>query len=173
MTRFWLTTFEVTRDNEQPVSAAATILPSNVLYVAVEVLRDRDRDEWAVLVSSVDNPQTPTSLSCLIGFANTAKACNVWLDRGFMLLDATIGLDADVNDLLRVMSSVFRALGSMEYDTQVIAIQGLGFDGRLPAGSAATLNASYQQNVQSPDAARPDEFIRKRAITWTPTWAIG
>ena len=42
----------------------------------------------AVLLSSVADPNKPEALSCHVGFTNGAKACNVWLDRGFPLVDA-------------------------------------------------------------------------------------
>src|SRR5712691_5181656 len=87
-TQFWLATFDLSSPPDH--SLIGPILTPGTSSLAIEVLHNANEDEWAVLFSSVDDPMEPKRLKCMIGFTNAAKACNVWLDRGFPLVDAAI-----------------------------------------------------------------------------------
>ncbi len=170
MTRFWLATFVI----EAPAdpSIAGPIVAAGTQDVAIEVLREND--DWAVLFSSVTGAQDPSSmaLTCLIGFTNVAKACNVWLDRGFPLIDAAIEWTGQ--GALKIRAPFFSEKPVMHYDTQLLQLSGIDFG---PATAVATeprpaagraLGASYRQHLLAPDGAQPDVFVTRAAVTWTP-----
>ena len=69
---------------------------------------------YGVLFSTVDDTANPSALTCCIGFSNAAKACNVWHDRGFPLVDAAISEDKGRN-VLQVVSSFFRDSQQLQY----------------------------------------------------------
>jgi hypothetical protein len=165
MAQFWLATFD--NDNASADdSIAAPMLPPGTSHFAIEVLREGD--EWAVLFSSIDDPRTPGVLTCHLGFANGAKACNVWLDRGFPLVDATIAMDAA--GVLSVVSPFFSRGSLMQYETQLLALSGIavGSAAAAPRKTPGSLAPSYRQQLQAPDAAQPDLFVTKQSVTWTP-----
>ena len=164
MTRFWLATF--VNDPAKDDSIVGPLVAAGTEYFAIEVLRENG--EWAVLFSSVDNPNQPTSLRCLIGFTNAAKACNVWLDRGFPLLDATIDWKEGV---LTIVAPLFREQPVMHYDTQLLALSGIDLgpeSASVRLARTATLDVSYQQQLLAPDGAQPDVYVTKEAVTWSP-----
>jgi hypothetical protein len=166
MTRFWLATFAVDIATES--SAVGPILNAGSPNLAMEVLRDKD--EWAVLFSSVDNLSKPTWLTCLIGFTNMAKPCNVWLDRGFPLVDAIFTHNKNG---LSVVSPLFQSGQVMHYETELFALSGINFDAPLPARSSTdkkeTLKPTYRQHLQTPDGAQPDVLVAREPVTWAPT----
>jgi hypothetical protein len=157
MTRFWLATFEVAG----PAADSAGVSGSGdaASQLALDILNNGD--EWAVLFSIVDNVLEPAELRCFIGFTNAAKACNVWHDRGFPLVDAKIGRDGDV---LRISSPCFRQEPAMQYESEILAISGIDFESS--GVSAADFTTSYCQELRAPDAAQPDTVMAREGIVW-------
>src|SRR5262249_20442878 len=135
--------------------------------LAIEVLHDPNEDEWAVLFSSVDDPTQPTCLKCEIGFTNAAKACNVWLDRGFPLIDAAITWNGTT---LTIVSPFFvEGASVMRYETPLLALSGIEFgQAGLETWSYGALNTPYEQFLQSPDGAQPDVLTTRMPVTWSP-----
>jgi hypothetical protein len=163
MTRFWLATLQL----DAPVgeTAVGSLLPPGTRNLAIEVLRDGD--EWAVLISSVDDPERPSRLTCHFGFVNGAKACNVWLDRGFPLIDADIRLAQP--GVLSIISPFFaRAQPVMQYEQQMLSIAGLELDPGSGQGPPVPLSPAYYQYLQAPDGAQPDQFVTRKPVTWLP-----
>jgi hypothetical protein len=167
MAQFWLATLAIADIKaEEPIKP---ILPIGTTTLAIEALRDGDG--WAVLFSSADDPKNPAVLTCHFGFANTAKACNVWLDRGFPLVDAAIDLDAAGK--LTIVSPFFGTATEMQYDAPILTIAGVTIP--PPASGAPSsqagpskLQPAYRQQVQTPDAAQPHQFMIGNPVTWTP-----
>jgi hypothetical protein len=161
MIRFWLATFELDVPLEEaigPIAAANRTL-------AIELLRDGD--DWAVLFSAADRPQQPATLTCVIGFANSAKACSVWLDRGFPLVDAAI---TETAGSLRVRSPFFAFdQTAMLYDRPLLTLSGVNLEPAASAGSGAALSVDYAQRLSAPDGAQPDLFVATRDVRWCPT----
>jgi hypothetical protein len=166
MTEFLLATFAA----QPPVgtTVAAPLTAALGPAIALEILRDGD--EWAVLVSSADDAKAPTRLTCLIGFANAAKSCSRWLDRGFPLVDATVTLDD--HRRLSVVAPFFAAPPRMEYEEQLLCITGV--PATLSPGQSAGAkdgvlgSLSYQQHQQTPDSSSADALVRRRSVRWTP-----
>jgi len=164
VTRFWFATFAVGAAG--PGSEAPPLLPTGTRHLAVEVLQDGD--EWAVLVSSTDHPENPQVLTCHLGFTNMAKACNVWLDRGFPLMDSLITMPAPGE--LRVASPFFGSQHVMQYEKLLLELSGVDLD--LPSAPPSTLPddgalaPSYHQHLQVPDSAQPNEFVAKEPVSW-------
>ena len=163
MTRFWLATFGLSAPVGETVPGS--LLPAGTGNLAIEVLRDGD--EWAMLISSVDNPLRPSMLTCHLGFVNGAKACNVWLDRGFPLVDADIRMTQP--GVLSIISPFFtREQPVMQYEQQMLSISGLELG---PAGAQvppAAFAPTYRQYLQAPDGAQPDQFVTRKPVTWLP-----
>jgi hypothetical protein len=166
MTQFLLATFAV-----QPLvstSGAAPLTATLGPVIALEILRDGD--EWAVLFSSADDAKAPTRLTCLIGFANVAKSCSHWLDRGFPLVDATVTLDD--HGRLSVVAPFFAPPPRMEYEEQLVCVTGV--PATLSSGQSAGAkdgalgSPSYVQQQQTPDSCSADALVRRRPVKWTP-----
>jgi hypothetical protein len=161
MAQFWLATFAI--DASADDQAGVPLLPAGTDNLAIEVLRDGE--EWAVLFSTVDNPKRPAAMTCHLGFANAAKACNVWLDRGFPLVDATIRMDN--SGVLSIVSPFFvHDQPVMRYEEQLLALSGIEFTAAKTQSSS--LAPSYHQHLQAPDTAQPDVFVTKKPVTWSP-----
>jgi hypothetical protein len=182
MARFWLATFELPSPQAAVNPVAAPILAAGGQYLAIEVLADDSgprgagapggapRSEYAVLFSTVDDPKQPTAFTCLIGFASGAKACSVWHDRGFPLVDAKIVPDPDSPGTIRVFSSFFEdspslRRESLQYESQLLAL--IGIESKRQAGGPEALKTVYRQVLGAPDGAQPDILIRRRAVSWT------
>jgi hypothetical protein len=148
MARFWLATFTTSESR----------------HFAIEVFAEPGRPEYGVLFSTVNDPKQPTELTCLMGFTNGAKACNVWRDRGIPLIDARI--ESDAADQLTVWSPFFGADPPMQYESPLFALTGIDFS--TPAGAPYPLQTLYRQTLEAPDAAQPERFIVRRGIDWTP-----
>jgi hypothetical protein len=164
MADFWLGTFDLI--NLTSGSILSSLFPSGTRSVGIELLRDGD--QYGVLFSTVDDPTNPSALTCCIGFSNAAKACNVWHDRGFPLVDAVISEDKGRN-VLQVVSSFFRDPQQLQYEELLLELGGIDFD--LPTSSTAyqaPLTASYHQDQLSPDRAQPDLLIARERVTWIP-----
>lgn len=164
MTRFWLATFDLQPATEEFVPGP--IVRAGAQYVAIEVLRDND--QWAVLFSSVEDPLAAPQLTCLIGFTNAAKACNLWLDRGFPLVDADIRWE-DSGEL-RVVAPLFSDEPVMHYETELLVMSGIDFgsttEGKRPPPEAPF--GVYRQQFVAPDGAQPDVFVSNADVQWTP-----
>jgi hypothetical protein len=106
MPRFWLATYMAPPSQAAHESPAAVLLAAGARYLAIEVLGDAETSEYAVLFSTVDDPKRPRALTCLIAFANGAKACSIWRDRGVPLVDARIVSDGA--GTISVFSPLFR-----------------------------------------------------------------
>jgi hypothetical protein len=162
MTRFWLSTFTV-----PPAPAAdapppsSPILAAGVRNLAIEVLAEPGQPGYAILFSKVDDPKQPKALTCLIGFTNAAKACNVWRDRGIPLIDATIV--SDDAGTLRVFSPFFGPEPAMQYEAPLFTLAGVRFE---PYGEEDTLETRYQQALEAPDGAQPEAYVVRRAVEW-------
>jgi hypothetical protein len=162
MPRFWLATFTVAPPaaDEGPAAILAPASPN----LAIEVLGDPGGPEYAVLLSTVDDPRHPRALTCLLGFTNAAKACNIWHDRGFPLVDARI--ERDKAGTIRVFSPYFGGEAPMRYDSLLLTMTGMAVES--PPGAEEALETRYDQVLAAPDAAQPDLLITRRATAWTP-----
>jgi hypothetical protein len=173
MARFWLATFEPKAGRPrrplppavQPFpSLAAPLVSSDDLALAVEVIEDKG--EYAVLFSVVDDPKTPTEFTCRIGFANGAKSCNVWTDRGFPLLDAAIERTKD--NVIAVHSPCFVGTNpAMQYKRETVLVAKLPRISRAPKSTLLS-GAEYKQALRTPDIASPATHIGSVAIAWAP-----
>jgi hypothetical protein len=162
MPRFWLGTFEV---GPAPVAGGgpgAAVLAAAAPYLAVEVLGEPERSEYAVLFSTVDDVRRPGALTCLIGFTNAAKACSIWHDRGFPLVDAKIARD-DAGTL-RIFSPYFGPEPPMQYESLLFALTGISLEAQ--PGAEEALEMRYEQVLAAPDGAQPDTLITRQAATW-------
>ena len=168
MTTFWLATFLI--DPPADDSVLGPIAGAGTTTIAVEVLHE-DGD-WAVLISSADDLWNPSMLTCLIGFANSAKGCSLWLDRGFPLVDARID---QVAGALNVIVPLFSDQPVMRYDAGLLTIRGLvdptfTVTGKeaAPVATADGFRPCYKQQMVAPDGAQPDVLVTKGPISWTP-----
>ena len=169
MSQFWLGLCEIAPPVTQPESTAGQpLLAPNRRSFAIEVIYDEG--QYAVLFSVVNapykpgKPSKPSGLECLIGFASGAKACSIWGDRGFPLVDATI----ECNDkTLTVISPFFvEAAGSMRYSDALFTLDGLDFKkGKAPPDG---LPSEYRQFQDAPDDGLPATYIQRRCVIWRP-----
>jgi hypothetical protein len=160
MPRFCLATWKLDSPVDRPGLAAEPIAMLGTAAIALEIINDGDF--FAVLFSTVDDVEQPKNLECRIGFVNGTKACSVWRDRGFPLVDATIELKGDS---LRVTTPHFAVEpGAMQYEELFISIDGI----RLDEGTdpKATLHSWYNQNQEAPDAVSPATIVCRRGIQW-------
>ena len=157
MVDYWIATFEV-RLPGLPMEEVPT--NDRVEAWALEVLRDK-RGEYALLLSKADHADFPRKLQCSIGFANGAKSCSVWRDRGFPLVDAQI---RQQRGWLTVRSPSFiPGQDGLDYDASLIQINGPLFQ----AGSAGDPFAVvYAQSQDAPDYAFPATWLRRKRVTW-------
>ena len=166
MAQFWLATFDVDPPEKDAAVAPPSARAGELRRLAIEILHQDG--EWGVLFSRADSLEAPRDLTCLMAFTNAAKACSVWRDRGFPLVDATI-VEHDGHVAVDVASPFFRGESEMQYESQLFRLSGLTFD---PAAgqpeSNQTLSSRYCQELRAPDAAQPDLLIRRREITWEP-----
>ena len=124
MARFCLATWKLAAAVPGSGESAEPIAALGADTIAVEVVNEGD--EFAVLFSVVDQVDRPENLECRIGFVNGTKACSVWRDRGFPLVDATIEWKGD---LLQVTTPFFGAdPGTMQYEGLFISIKGVHFE---------------------------------------------
>jgi hypothetical protein len=171
MARFWLATFEQTPGRartplpppvQQTPQPYAPLVSTEDLALAVEVIEDDG--EYAVLFSVVDDPKDPKEFTCRIGFANGAKSCNVWSDRGFPLLDAAI--EAKGNGIT-VYSPCFGKDPAMQYGQETVLVATLPTIAPAP-DSDLLRETKYEQALRTPDIASPATHIGSVAITWLP-----
>jgi hypothetical protein len=161
--RFWLATFELDAPLEE---AVGPIDAGNSRKLAIEVLREGE--DWSVLFSSAgdDDTEDTETLTCFIGFATAAKACSVWLDRGFRLVDATI---TEAEGALRVFAPFFGFdQTAMFYDRLLLTLSGVNLESAAPARDRSPLSVDYKQKLSAPDGAQPDLFVATRPVTWSP-----
>ena len=158
-TNFWLATFTV----DVPGAGPNITLPPGRNNVAIEVLEHGN--ERGIVFSLVDDVLQPRRLRCIIGFTNAAKACNVWHDRGFPLLDSTITIDGGT---LRVVAPSFRASPTMAYEEFVFTLSGIVLGPAPSLAKAVSLVVNYDQVVQSPDSLQPDVLIGQQEMSWRP-----
>lgn len=164
MARFWLATFELLPSPPADVSpAAAPILATGSPNVAIEVVGDPARGEYAVLLSTVDHPERPSAMTCRLGFTNVAKPCSVWRDRGIPLIDARIV--SGPNGTLEVFSPYFGDDPAMQYESLLFAVTGISFE---PNGTATKLETLYRQALEAPDGAQPATVVVQRPVVWAP-----
>jgi len=162
MIRFWLATFGV--DPKGPASAAAPLAGASRL--AIEILNEDYR--WAVLVSTVDDLDDPTTLTSVIAFTNAPDPANLWHDRGFPLVDAAITLDK--SGALIVTSPCFFEADRMRYDAELFRLSGIDFSLAVPdKGRASQFKPAYHQQIQTPDPAQPATFVVTQAAAWVPS----
>jgi hypothetical protein len=173
MAKFWLATFG--NAPAAPLKMTAldpTISPSEPLLAAgnppraIEIIENKG--EYAVLFSIVDNPDDPKTFWCRIGFANGAKPCAVWSDRGFPLGDAIIAPTEDNG--LKVRAPCFLEKDPViQYEHDLASItklpQGQGGDARDSSELAQT---EYKQTFRGPDVVSPGTQVEAKAVTWSP-----
>lgn len=150
MAKFWLATFEL---------GAGTSMAG---AWAIEIIHEENADEYAVLLSKADDLRQPKILQCHIGFANAAKACSVWRDRGFPLNDAII--ENASGRAFTVRCPCFLTSQEIAYDTEVISMPGLELAARTAASKSAPLEAAYRQSQEAPDYAFPATWIKRRGV---------
>ena len=162
MARFCLATWKLAAAVPGSGESAEPIAALGADTIAVEVVNEGD--EFAVLFSVVDQVDRPENLECRIGFVNGTKACSVWRDRGFPLVDATIEWKGD---LLQVTTPFFGAdPGTMQYEGLFISIKGVHFeDGVDPK---ETLSIYYNQYQEAPDLVSPATIVCRRVVKWRP-----
>ena len=173
MARFWLATFAPKAGRPrrplppavQPfLSPAAPLISSDDLPLAVEIIEDKG--EYAVLFSVVNDLEAPTEFTCRIGFANGAKSCNVWTDRGFPLVDAAIERTKD--NVIAVHSPCFVGTNSaMQYKRETVLVAKLPRISRAPQSTLLS-RTEYKQALRTPDIASPATHIGSVAIAWAP-----
>jgi hypothetical protein len=163
MAQFWLATCEPGHSLAAADPAAEPILAARAPTLAIEVIGDMQLMEFAVLFSAVDDKDNPGKLGCCIGFANGAKACSVWHDRGFPLVDARIEYESDK---LYVRSPFFGDAVAMQYESTILVIAGVEF--AEDPNSKEILYAHYDQAEQAPDSGLPATWIRRRPVVWDP-----
>jgi hypothetical protein len=159
-TSFWFATFQT-----PPTTRAAAGAFSDAVgpYFAIEALNQGN--DWAVLISTVDN-LVPTSATCLVGFTNVAKACNLWLDRGFPLVDADIR-QGQPGELKIVSPRFVGDTSEMVYEKELFAISGI--DLARQGTLSNSLQVTYNQFFQSPDPVEPDSLMARIPQAWRPT----
>jgi hypothetical protein len=161
MIRFWLATFERDAPLEE---AVGPIVAGSTGKLAIEVLQEGE--DWSVLFSSANDSEHPKTLTSFIGFATAAKACSVWLDRGFRLVDATI---TEAAGALRVFSPFFGFdQTAMFYDRPLLTLSGVNLESAAPARDPSPLSVDYEQKLSAPDGAQPDLFVATRPVKWSP-----
>lgn len=160
MPHFCLATWKLASPVDRPGLAAEPIATLGTAAIALEVINDGEF--FAVLFSTVDDVEQPKKLECRIGFVNGTKACSVWRDRGFPLVDATIERKGNS---LRVTTPHFAVEpGAMQYEDLFISIDGIRLD--EGADPKATLQPSYNQSQEAPDAVSPATIVCRRGIQW-------
>lgn len=164
---FWLATFEV----ETAVARAAMgapLVPNREsaadakTVIAVEVLR-RD-DQYAVALSTASDADNPTELNCVVGFCNSASACDLARQWGFPVIEADIQMDAD--NVLLVSAPYFAGVdsedhNSIHYDGVLLRVRGVKFE-RANGDGAQLGRTTYKQRRQAPDPARPSTRMAGR-----------
>lgn len=160
MPQFWLGLCRVAGAADLEPTPGHPLLLDGVRSLAIEVVRENN--EWAVLFSAVDDKE-PGDLRCLIGFANAAKTCSVWADRGFPLVDAAIAYKGNT---LTIRSPYFDPPGAMQYDKPLITLEGITFSPTSAFG--AVVDRCYRQWLQAPDDGLPAKYVEQRAVTWKP-----
>lgn len=163
MTQFWLGTCELELPAAPAQPEAQPLLAGGSRMLAIEVVRDEGSGEFAVLFSTVDDIHTPHVLECVIGFANGAKACSVWRDRGFPLVDAAIEYE---NATVKVVSPYFGDADAMQYEDRLLEIDGVAFGD--DAKSTVALAPVYRQFELAPDDVMPATYIERREVVWIP-----
>jgi hypothetical protein len=162
MARFCLATWKLDPAVAGTGEAAEPIAALGADTIAVEVVNEGE--EFAVLFSVVDRVDRPENLECRIGFANGTKACSVWRDRGFPLVDATIEWKGD---LLQVTTPFFGAdPGTMQYEGLFISIKGIHFQEGVDPKEM--LGIYYSQYQEAPDSVSPATIVCRRGIKWRP-----
>jgi hypothetical protein len=160
----WLALFEIPQSpaEDGPDDRAISTEPPP-RRLAIEVLSNDKGTEHAVLFSYIYDLTRPSRLRCVIGFASPAKATNVWRDRGFPLMDASIRHDGDT---IQVTSPYFGKDHPMQYETPLFTVTGVTFDSQK--GRREPLQTEYEQRLEAPDPGHPDKLIRTRKVTWQP-----
>jgi hypothetical protein len=164
MARFWLAILDMPPLSADDAAAETLFTAPGPRRLAIEVLSNDAGTEHAVLFSAISDPRRPGTLRCLIGFATPAKAANVWRDRGFPLLDATI--THDDKGTVSVASPHFGDDPSMQYESLLFTLTGVDFEAKQ--GSPKSLQTEYEQALEAPDAAHPDTLVLRRKVTWKP-----
>jgi hypothetical protein len=163
--RFWLAVFDIGGRRRADAVAAQPILYSKARRLALEIVRDEASGQIGVLLSNADLLDSRGVLTCCIGFANGAKGCSVWRDRGFPLIDARIWLDGDG---LHVASPYFGPRAKKQTLHQsLLDIRGVDLAERK--GSEAQLGTRYDQSQWSPDYAWPGRLVTSLDVRYTPT----
>jgi hypothetical protein len=146
MARLWLATLAF----ERPVALIPPPSPVRARLWAIDIIFDEAINEYAVLLSTVDDADHPAQLMCQLDFTNGAKSCNVWRDRGFPLVDAIISISPDKNEL-KICASCFLGPEEMNYGATLISIKNIMLVNNL--GTSAELSIPYEQQLQVPDSA--------------------
>ncbi len=161
MARFWLATLAFQR----PVALIPPPSPVRARFWAIEIIFDEAINEYAVLLSTVDDAGQPAKLMCQLGFANGAKSCNVWRDRGFPLVDAIIRVSSDKSELA-ICAPCFLEPDEMHYEATLISIKNIMLVNNL--GTSAELSIPYEQQLQVPESAFPATRLDEKTVTWLP-----
>jgi hypothetical protein len=173
MAKFWLATFTFPAVAAPPMGnrmmADTTPLAlSGAKAWAIEIIEDGN--ERAVLLSTVNgSPLSADGLVCRIGFANSARSCAVWGDRGFPLNDAIIDLKRFTSGALQsvnVRSQCFLSQREMQYDPDLFSLTNDKDPEKAPAPSA--LAGAYTQALQSADVVLPATRIQQLEFDWVP-----
>jgi hypothetical protein len=168
MPHFWLATFDSDPPFPARPSLAEPFAGGDVTTWAIEVIVDDAGEEMAVLFSTVDNAYSPAQLKCQLGFANGAKTCSVWRDRGFPLVDANI---TRKEGALIVFAPCFLPESAeMSYREALLSIKGIppnGAGSPAEAAPAATeLAPVYKQKLEVPDSVFPATKIVGTLVDW-------
>lgn len=162
--RFWLAVFDIGGRRRADTVAAQPILYSDARRLALEVLRDDQSGQYGVLLSNADLFDSRGVLSCCIGFANGAKACSVWRDRGFPLIDARIWEDEKG---LHVASPFFGPRAKKQSLQQTL-LDIRGVDLEKKAGPKALMDWRYDQQQWAPDYTWPGRLVASVDVGFTP-----
>ena len=160
MGEFWLATYDLGLTEEMQLAPGP---PKNATGVAVEVMHEGG--QYGILFSWImGTPGSSTTLACQIGFANEAKVCGVWADRGFPLLDAEID---NSGGTLTVTCPCYGSDPELDYGATPVKISDWGGD-KSNSTSSKGLDVSYNQDMRTPDPVFCSSLIVQDAITWSP-----
>jgi hypothetical protein len=175
MAKFWLATFKLPSvaapkaGAPRMLAGATPLAVPNVEAWAIEIIEDGN--ERAVLLSTVEgDPANPDKFVCRIGFANDAKSCAVWGDRGFPLSDAIIDLTRfGSGDLekVTVRSPCFLSPRAVEYEPDLFSITNSS-PGHKVSRPKPLASAIYSQTLKAPDVVFPGTHIQQKGFDWTP-----
>ena len=123
--------------------------------------------EYAVLFCTVDDVSHPTTVKCLVGFANGLRSSAAGLGLGFPFADAIVERNGSA---LEVRCPCFRSAAVMDYAAKIARIVGLLDQKPVPPDGGAPYPSpnglAYEQQLVAPDYVFPGTWLTVRTIVW-------